>query len=86
MRFEILLSALFVAIRITNAFIPYPFLADQLLTKLLDVAEIEDLIDFKDKIPGNLCKRECRHNDRKICHYNFALKYFEIMGGYEKIL
>lgn len=80
MKLKILLSLILV-IRLSSGFISYPFTADKLLNGFLNSIEIDETINLDDMISGKLCKRECHHNDTKICHFFFALKYFEIMGG-----
>jgi hypothetical protein len=63
-------------------FLPYPFLADNLLGSFLKTLDISDYgIDLTNFIPGEQCSRECTPNDRQICHFSFMMKSFQIMGG-----
>jgi len=63
------------------AFIPYPFLTDNLLKSFLDDLKV-DQTDLENFTLGYECHRKCVPNDRRICYFKFALKAFQIMTGY----
>ena len=63
------------------AFIPYPFLTDNLLKLFLNELKI-DQIDLENFTLGYDCQRKCIQNDRRICHFNMTIKAFQIMSGY----
>lgn len=55
---------------------------DNLLDEFLRTIEVDESIDLTNMVNGRYCRRECHKNDTKICHFHFALKYYQIMGGY----
>lgn len=68
-----------------QCFLPYPFIASDVLDQVLDSLHVTDRQFDKDlmkhAVDGEKCVRECRENDRKICFYNFTLKHYQILGG-----
>jgi len=77
-----LIIILIISISYSKAFIPYPFLTDNLLKSFLDVIKTDEIIELEDFTLGYECHRKCVPNDRRICYFKFALKAFQIMGGY----
>lgn len=70
------------ALNLTSAFLPYPFLAEDLLAKYLNTLEADkSVIELKDFTAGENCHRVCKQSDRRICHFSFSMKFFEVMGG-----
>lgn len=42
--------------------------------------EIEsDLMRYA--VDGEECVRKCAKNDKRVCHYNFTIRYYQILGG-----
>lgn len=76
-----LIALLIIFTSYSNAFIPYPFLTNNLLKSFLDVVKTDDLIELDNFTLGTDCHRKCIPNDRRICYFKFALKAFQIMGG-----
>lgn len=72
-------------IKFISCFLSYPFVADQLLQPFLESLEgINEEIDkdlMSRAIAGEKCMRECRKNDRKVCHFNFTLKHYQVLGA-----
>lgn len=90
MKFFICLSSVF--FNFSFGFIPYPFLSDSYLEPFLSILN-NDIIANAECAPqlaisdesvlsrGEDCNRECRKNDSRICHFDFTMKYFQVMGG-----
>lgn len=36
---------------------------------------------MKDAIRGELCNRECKMNDKKVCRFKFMIKFYQVMSG-----
>lgn len=68
-------------IRISEGFLPYPFVANQLLEDVLDSFENGLTYSLDDTIPGDDCYRECKPNDVRVCRFSFMMKYFQVLGG-----
>jgi hypothetical protein len=78
-----------------NGFITYPFTSNQWLDKILSsIQPIEEIIVpkivkdidieedlMKYAINGEECVRKCAKNDKRVCHYNFTLRYYQVLGG-----
>lgn len=65
---------------ISQSFLTYPFLAEDLVNKFLGTLKVEDN-NAQEETPGAECSRECKENDSRICRFNFMMKYFQVMGG-----
>jgi hypothetical protein len=76
-----LIILLIISTSYSVAFIPYPFLTNNLLKSFLDVVKTDDIIELEHMTLGSECYRKCDPNDRRICYFAFALKAFQIMGG-----
>lgn len=67
-----------------ECFLSYP-ISNYALGELFDALDAtsnnhkSDLLTHA--VKGEKCSRVCRENDRMICHFNFTLKHYQIMGG-----
>lgn len=62
----------------------FPFIAKSLLDTFLDsitnVEKMEDnVMDYS--IPGELCYRECRPHDIRVCYFKFRVKFYQVLSG-----
>ena len=85
MKTVVIFIAFIISIKCIQCFLPYPFTADQLLQPFLESLgtadeEIETNL-MKHAIAGESCIRECKNNDKKVCHFNFTLKHYQVMGA-----
>lgn len=66
-------------------FLQFPFTPKYYLGRLLDTVDTvvrdESSISLDGMVPGELCNRECKPNDVKVCRFHFMMKYFQVMGG-----
>lgn len=82
MKFGIyIIISLLIILKLSTGFIPYPFLANDLLGSFMTSVKVDEQIDISNFTDGESCLRECTPNDRRICHFYFTLKYYRIMGG-----
>jgi hypothetical protein len=45
-----------------------------------DLSVKDDLMKFA--IPGENCLRKCIKNDQKVCHFEFRLEHYQVLGGF----
>ena len=64
-------------------FLPYHFIAHEALSQFFDVIADKrvESVSVKNAVSGEKCLRECRDGDKRICHFNFTLKHYQVMGG-----
>lgn len=36
---------------------------------------------MRNAIKGELCNRECKHDDVQVCHFKFMIKFYQVMSG-----
>lgn len=80
MSYKIILISLLLVSN-SRAFVPYPFLSNNILEQFLQTVKVSDEIDLKNFTNGTDCYRECVENDRRTCHFYFNIKSAQIMGG-----
>jgi len=76
------LSIFLCVISISNGFLQYPFLANDLVDDFLSTLDNDrSTIKLENMTSGHLCNRECKENDVRVCRFHFMMKYFQAMGG-----
>lgn len=47
-----------------------------------DLSTEEDLMKFA--VPGEKCLRPCVEGDQNVCHFEFRLEHYQVLGGFVK--
>jgi len=64
---------------VVESFIVYPFIGQSFVDQFLQTLKPESLL--RDSIPGAQCLRPCTVDDQKVCHFQFTLENYQVMGG-----
>lgn len=67
-----------------ECFLTNPFLADNSVKSFLNVVESNSDGNnlMNQAIAGELCNRECKTNDKKVCRFKFMIKFYQAMSGW----
>lgn len=83
------LVLLLLLIHSVHCFLNFPPSGENAVTSFLDTVSVktkktEDTTDIMSKsVRGELCVRECRVDDRRVCYFKFMIKYYQVMSGWE---
>ena len=71
-----------------DCFLNFPPSGDDAVASFLNTIKInstkvdnEESFFEKNSIRGDFCNRECRDDDRRVCHFKFMIKYYQVMSG-----
>lgn len=82
MRILIILLAFAILENKVESFFTYPDSGGQsTFSSVKAVADNQNNL-MENAIPGELCSRECKPNDAKLCHFEFTLKFYQVLSGY----
>lgn len=77
----LLISLLMTKTLVVDGFLNFPLSADKAVETFLDAIQDNQGDFMKFAVPGDQCKRECKSYDKKVCHFHFMIKFYQVLSG-----
>lgn len=79
------ISLVLLSVCSVGGFLNFPPSGDNAVATFMEIIRMKRThseSDFmKNAIRGEICNRKCRFNDRRVCHFKFMIKYYQVMSG-----